>query len=346
LVSGDAEKGRGGGAFGDREPLSLHPAYTLLEADKVLRQVEEERAIWTSQLSLHLERGLRKQWYPILADNRRMLQGLGSRLVGLGLVEVVGRPVIMLYPLYFVLQEVMQVLREFEVAHKLSPKHLFQIAKIVLILSTSAQILGILTMYTGLGYTCLVLGALALVIGAVTDLNKHAAPVLAPHMAQLDVLFAQVAALEGSILRAISSSSSSMGASSSFSASPFAAFTSSSSSGSGSGSGSGIGSGIGNGSSSSSSSSSSRSAERLSVSLPSSIGGGDTEREAACVSPVASEATNLCSEDTTAYHDEHDIFEDDTHERDEYEIVGIPTGTNTPRRADAEGLRRRVSFQK
>lgn len=125
-------------------------------------------------------------------------------MIALGLVEVLGRPVMMLYPLYLISKEVMLLAKELQTKKSLNPTSLMQICKIVALLAASMQVLSILSMYSGLGYTCLMLGAAAVLIAASDDLTKAAVPTIAPILSQVDVFVQRISAMEQTALRALS----------------------------------------------------------------------------------------------------------------------------------------------
>jgi hypothetical protein len=142
-----------------------------------------------------------KQWQPIVADNRRLLQDYGGKLLVLGLVGVVGWPVAFLYPLYKLSITLLAIVQEWERKKTLSRQSLFELIKTIAMLVAATQVLSILAVYASLGNTCLILGAAALVVSSNASLVKKAAPVLAPHLAQIDKLMTAVGNVDlGSIL--------------------------------------------------------------------------------------------------------------------------------------------------
>jgi hypothetical protein len=109
------------------------------------------------------------------------------------MVEVVGRPVMMLYPIYYLLLEAVALSNEIETRHRegrnrITPGILLQIFKIIFLFFGAFQLMRLLSMYTGLGYTCLFIGAAAVFTASNDELTKSVAPVVAPHMVALDRL--------------------------------------------------------------------------------------------------------------------------------------------------------------
>ena len=181
-----------------------HPYHSLIKIDKLITQINREGGMWKSKLSTALEQGVKKQWEPIIGDHQRALSNIGGKLCMLGLVEAVGRPIVMLYPLFLVTQEALKIASEIEVKKYISVKSIMQIAKMLAMLLGVVQLSGILSMYTGLGYTCLAIGCAALFISSNDDLTKSAVPVLAPHMANINLFMDRLYQLESVAVSAFS----------------------------------------------------------------------------------------------------------------------------------------------
>ena len=167
-----------------------HPALVLQRVDDIVLDIKNNAKfhLWKSELLTTLETATEKQWEPILADNRRVLIDYGSKLLLLGLIGAIGWPVAFLYPMYKLALTLMAILQEWEKKKRLSTQSIFQLAKTIVLLIASGQILTILSVYATLGYTCLLAGGIAITVSSNNALIKKTAPVLAPHMAQLDQL--------------------------------------------------------------------------------------------------------------------------------------------------------------
>ncbi len=174
----------------------VHPAHLLHELDKLSDEISSNGGLWESKFGKLLRTSSNKLWQPILLDVQCSLRTIGGNLLCLGMVEVVGRPVMMLYPIYLVCVESTQIAKEFETQRRITPQSILQIAKIFSLLLIGYQLITILSMYTGLGYTCLGLGLCALATASSNSLSKMAAPVLAPHLARLDGMLSQLSRLE------------------------------------------------------------------------------------------------------------------------------------------------------
>lgn len=155
----------------------------------------------SSPLALTLAQ-VRKQWRPIIADNRQALQAAGVRLAALGLVEVVGRPVVMLYPVWLLLQQALLVVKGMETG-EVSPRTVLAALKAVLLLALSSQLLALLALYQGMGYACLLMGGLALAASTSDAHVKALAPIIAPHLAHLDAFLERVGGAEAAAMRAM-----------------------------------------------------------------------------------------------------------------------------------------------
>ena len=207
-----------------------HPYHSLIKIEKVIILINREGGLWKSKLSTSLEQGVKKQWAPIIEDHQRALSSIGGKLCILGLVEAVGRPIMMLYPLYLVTQEALKVASEIEVKKTISAHSIMQIVKMLAMLLAVVQLSGILSMYTGLGYTCLAMGSCALFISSNDELTKCVVPVLAPHISSIDVCMDHLYQLERTAVNAFSRTQTTTTTSSSSSSSSSARPSSSTSS--------------------------------------------------------------------------------------------------------------------
>lgn len=181
-----------------------HPCHSLIKIQTVILTINREGGLWKSKLSKALEEGVRKQWAPIIADHQQALLSIGGKLCILGLVEAVGRPIIMLYPLFLITKEILKISSEVEAKKRVSIQSVMQIGKMMVMLFGVVQLLGILSMYTGLGYTCLALGCVAVLVGSSDELTKSSVPVLAPHMVSISIFLEQLYHFESVAVSALS----------------------------------------------------------------------------------------------------------------------------------------------
>ena len=89
-------------------------AGTLLEIDEIVREIKSEGGWFKSELATNLEVSVNKQWQPILSDTKRALQDSGSKLAVIGLIQMIGRPMIMLYPIWLIVQEIIMITKSIE----------------------------------------------------------------------------------------------------------------------------------------------------------------------------------------------------------------------------------------
>jgi len=175
-----------------------HPAILLQEIDQVVLEVRRGSAfnLWKSELLTALDTATANQWQPIIADTRVALQDIGGKLLVLGLVGAIGWPVAFLYPMFKLSSSLMRIVNEYERTKRLTPQSLFDLAKTVVMLVASIQLLSILSAYTAMGYSCLLMSAVALAVSSNNQSIKFAAPILAPHMEQMDRLISSASSID------------------------------------------------------------------------------------------------------------------------------------------------------
>jgi hypothetical protein len=178
------------------ETNASHPASTFLLCDKLVIEINSKAYWMKSSLAKNLETAVNKQWRPIVADCRNALQNAGVKLFAIGLVEVIGRPILMLYPIWLLLQQVLVIVKQMEHKQQISPRTLIAIVKAVIMLWLSSYLIQVLAMYQGMGYTSLALGSLALGISSSDSTIKEIAPAIAPHLSGLDKFLDRLSYLE------------------------------------------------------------------------------------------------------------------------------------------------------
>lgn len=173
-----------------------HPALTLQSLDEVILDLKRNKTyLFKSELLTLLETATEKQWQPIIVDNRNILQNVGGKFLIVGLVGVVGWPLAFMYPLYRVALNMARIASEYEQNKRITMESGIEVAKTLAIIFAATQLLSILSVYAALGHFCLACGVLAIAISANRAWIKQLAPVMAPHVVQLD----QVLTLIGSI---------------------------------------------------------------------------------------------------------------------------------------------------
>jgi hypothetical protein len=121
-----------------------------------------------------------------------MLQNLGGKCFTLGLIGVLGWPMAVLYPLYRLTVTLLQIATEYERSQRLTAQSLFDLGRTAALLFAALQVLKILAIYAAVGQTSLLLGTAALLASVSPTVLKVLAPIVAPHVAQLDSLVSQV----------------------------------------------------------------------------------------------------------------------------------------------------------
>lgn len=192
----------------------VHPANLLYSIDRLIDNIHSQRTsfqLWKSKLSTLLQTCSNKQWQPILLDTQAGLRSVGGNLICLGMVEVVGRPVVMLYPIYLVVLEALKITNEIEARGRVSPDIIVRVVKIICLLLVGFQLISILSMYTGLGYSCLLIGGVAVVLASSDELTKSIAPVVAPHLANVDMLFNRLQQIESVTMQTLNKTTAPFG---------------------------------------------------------------------------------------------------------------------------------------
>ena len=183
-----------------------HPANLLISVDKLIEEINSQNSsffAWKSKLSTLLQTFSNKEWQPILLDTQAGLRSIGGNLICLGMVEVVGRPVVMLYPLYLVALEGLRITNDIEIRGKISPDIIIRVIKIAALLFLGFQLITILSMYAGLGYSCLLIGTAGVVLASNDQLTKIVAPIMAPHLLNLDMMFEKLQSMEMMAMKAL-----------------------------------------------------------------------------------------------------------------------------------------------
>jgi hypothetical protein len=177
-------------------------AEVLIKIDDILLRVRS--GIWASQLQKLLTAALNKQWRPIIFDNQRMFKNVGSKLVGLGIAELLGRPLLMLYPIYMVTMAAMKVVGELNTKKQPGPETYLQIIKGMLLLWGATRLMNVLSAFQGLGMSCLVFGCIAIIISVNDALTKVAAPIVAQHFVRIDGWVSRLSSFEQNSFSALS----------------------------------------------------------------------------------------------------------------------------------------------
>lgn len=177
----------------------------LSEVESIVSEINSKSMLFSSKLSLALSAYLKKQWSPIISSHRKALRTLGGNLIVLGLVEVVGRPIVMLYPIYSVLIKVLVIVQNSQSQSRtISPTQIIELIKSIIMLFIVSKLLEVLNAFTGLGYTCLVAGAVSLAISSNDDNIRVIAPMISGHLSKINQFICAIKNVEDSLMQHVS----------------------------------------------------------------------------------------------------------------------------------------------
>lgn len=166
-----------------------HPAELLIVLDNIVDKIRRNRGItsfFKSELQTLLEVYLQKKWRPILTEAKSFLQGLGGKLLGVGLIGIIGWPLAILYPLMLSTKQLTMILRELDQNKYLSPESMLQLGKLLVITFVSLQLVTILQTYAYIAYLSTTLAVVCFVVSANSSLLKQSIPAISPYAEILD----------------------------------------------------------------------------------------------------------------------------------------------------------------
>lgn len=159
-----------------------HPAFTLLVLEQVRNDIQGKQSyFWKSELLSILDTALAKQWRPILHDMKALLYDAAGKLIGFGLIGVIGWPLVLAGPILMNAEKLVKVVKEWETQHRMSPQSIFEVVKILVLMFALLQIMSIVRMYQSLGILSMVMGAAAFVVTMQESFLKQIAPMFATH---------------------------------------------------------------------------------------------------------------------------------------------------------------------
>ncbi|RYH05745.1 hypothetical protein EON65_43870, partial [archaeon] len=166
-----------------------HPAEALIMLDEVAYVIHHESRLkghfFESELLIQLNSYLRKTWRPILIPTKDFLTSIGSMMLGLGLVGLIGWPLAVLYPLLSSTKQLSGIMRELEHKKSLSYSSLFQLAKLLAVSFAALQMVAVLQAYTSVSYTALIGAAACFVCAQSDELVKKLCVPLSPYVAMM-----------------------------------------------------------------------------------------------------------------------------------------------------------------
>ena len=111
---------------------------------------------------------------------------IGVKLLVVGIVASVAWPLAFLYPLYKLSISLLQIIHSWEHSKRLNPQSLFELAQMLVMLYAVSRLVAILSVYSSVGYSSCLLGAILLGVSVNPSLIKQGSAVMAPHMTQMD----------------------------------------------------------------------------------------------------------------------------------------------------------------
>lgn len=181
MASLNSNSSSGGGMTGRH-----NCAHVLLMLDDIVHEIESpcQFQIFKSSLATQLKKTIDKQWRPIIVSNTNALNYVACRCIMIGLIQVVGKPMVLLYPafqLFSVIQEVYT--KEFERIHSngrmtlnsiLTSASLPKLVCAVIMLLLTTCLLQFLSAFSSIGYSCWVIagGCFYLTVVDVTVFKK------------------------------------------------------------------------------------------------------------------------------------------------------------------------------
>jgi hypothetical protein len=167
-----------------------HPSNCLNSLEVILRDVNRKAYLFQSKLSTSMQRAIHNQWQPILADNRNFLQNLGGKLLFLGLLGVIGWPLIFMYPMITHSHKLLRILNEFDTSRRISKQSIFDLASMMVMMFVCSQLTNILSTYMSFGYTAGTIGVVILVMAQSEAFLKQVSPTMAAHAPMFDSILA------------------------------------------------------------------------------------------------------------------------------------------------------------
>jgi hypothetical protein len=174
-----------------------HLSVNLLELDVICKDILSEGGFWRSEFGTLLQASLQDAWRPVLLYMRGKCMDIGSKLFMIGLVDSIGRPLMMLYPLYLTTHQVLKLLQNVNIGANLERLErtdrnenilitILQLIKALCLLFAVSKILIIFEYMTSIGTSCLFFGIILNVLPFSEELLKRSTPLIVPQFAAVD----------------------------------------------------------------------------------------------------------------------------------------------------------------
>jgi hypothetical protein len=109
----------------------------------------------------------------------------------------------MLYPVTLLLTETIEIAKSIKTKHKIDHLSYLKIAKALVLLYLTSQLLVVLATYSGIGLVCLFIGTSAIAIASNDEILKSTMPAIAPQLSKLDLVVSTVTDAQASLLAAL-----------------------------------------------------------------------------------------------------------------------------------------------
>jgi hypothetical protein len=167
------------------ESGKVHPGFTLLAIEDVIRSISREQSWWKSEFSTKLNQSVNEEWRPILRDNKRAIQSICGKLALIGLMEIV-RPILLIWPMWLLISEVLVMVKGINEKKGLTPHSVMQLCKTALLAAILYLLVSVMALMPGVGYSCLGVAGLGAVVSSSDPLLKQVCPYIAPNLAAMN----------------------------------------------------------------------------------------------------------------------------------------------------------------
>jgi hypothetical protein len=189
----------------------------LIVLDEVLVEVSSESSIWPSEFARMLREASIKLWDPILRDLEHDAQAVAVKFLIIGLIDVVGKPLMMAYPLWLICEQALLLVQSVKVPNT-QPGHenettvtvtsllrginssmIVKVVKALLLLFLVQRFIVILELLKGAGHACIAIGVGLYAVTLQSSTMKKFAIVLAQNLTKLNSFTEQFGAAEQSL---------------------------------------------------------------------------------------------------------------------------------------------------
>lgn len=210
----------------DPEYESKHPVHGLLELDEICIEVHSEASVWQSDFGKLLQNSNQNLWRPVLKQLRGDAQSIATKFAVIGLIDVIGKPLLLVYPLWLILEQALALVQKTKLPEAISRNPngnhqgisvsailgqvdalvIMQLVKAFTLLFIVQKFMTLLQMFTGAGHVCLLLGIGLFGVTMNERVLKQCSPVLVSHLSILSDLMTQYQVAEKAFLSSLKNS--------------------------------------------------------------------------------------------------------------------------------------------